>query len=188
MVDAAIDGSERHGLLWDDPAPFAERLIGGDAGLGLILADRGDIVEDQQAILFEPGDGAFEREFPSRHLQPLNKIGGAHEQDAPTVFDERQPHGGGEMALAGPVRAEQQEIGAFPDPAIAGAKRHDLRLADRGKNQALAQNPLRKFGLRRPKRLKEVGDAHPDKKFRLFFPDEKRSAASRRRPPPHAQS
>ena len=30
VVDEAIDGGERHGLVWEDLAPFAEWLIGGD--------------------------------------------------------------------------------------------------------------------------------------------------------------
>ena len=34
------------------------------------------------------------------------------------------------MALAGAGRAEQQEIGALLEPAIAGGERHDMRLAD----------------------------------------------------------
>ena len=29
-MDEAIDGGERHGLVWEDLAPFAEWLIGGD--------------------------------------------------------------------------------------------------------------------------------------------------------------
>ena len=29
-MDEAIDGGERHGLVWEDRAPFAEWLIGGD--------------------------------------------------------------------------------------------------------------------------------------------------------------
>ena len=34
------------------------------------------------------------------------------------------------MALAAAGRAEQQDIGALVEPAVAGGKRHDLRLAD----------------------------------------------------------
>ena len=61
-MDEAIDGGERHGLVWEDLAPFAEWLIGGDqhlasfvagsdqleqhAGLGLILADVDDVIKD----------------------------------------------------------------------------------------------------------------------------------------------
>ena len=30
VMDEAIDGGERHGLVWEDLAPFAERLIGSD--------------------------------------------------------------------------------------------------------------------------------------------------------------
>jgi hypothetical protein len=30
-----------------------------NAGLGLILADVGDVIEDQQVVFIEPGEGAF---------------------------------------------------------------------------------------------------------------------------------
>ncbi len=30
MVDEAVDGSERHGLVWKNMIPFPERLICGD--------------------------------------------------------------------------------------------------------------------------------------------------------------
>ena len=75
-VNETVDGGERHGLIWEYLAPFAERLVGGDqqgvalvaaadqleqhAGFGLILADVGDVVEDEQVILVELGDRAFE--------------------------------------------------------------------------------------------------------------------------------
>jgi hypothetical protein len=38
--------------------------------------------------------------------------------------------GGGQVALAGAGRAEQQQIGAVVDPAVAGGERHHLRLGD----------------------------------------------------------
>ena len=60
----AIDSRERHGLIREDLAPFAERLVGCDehgapfvacgdqleqhAGLGLVLGDVGEIVEDEE--------------------------------------------------------------------------------------------------------------------------------------------
>ncbi len=78
VMDEAIDGGERHGGIGEDLAPFAERLVGGDqhgaafvagadeleqdAGLGLILGDVGEVVEDQQVEFVELGDGGFEGE------------------------------------------------------------------------------------------------------------------------------
>ena len=38
-------------------------------------------------VLVEPGDGGFESEFAAGDLQPLDEVGGAGEQHAPTVFD-----------------------------------------------------------------------------------------------------
>jgi hypothetical protein len=52
----------------------------------LILGDVGDVVEDQQLVLVELGDGGFEPQLPARHLQPLDEVGGADEQHAPAVF------------------------------------------------------------------------------------------------------
>src|SRR5712691_1507075 len=79
VVDEAVDDGERHRLIGEDFSPFAEGLVGGDqqgsplvsgtdefeqdAGFGLILADIGEVVEDQQVVLVELGDGGFESEF-----------------------------------------------------------------------------------------------------------------------------
>ena len=73
---------------------------------------------------------AFEGELAARDLQALDEIGGAGEQHAPAVLDEGEPEGCRQMALAAAGRAEQQEIGALLEPAVAGGERHDLRLAD----------------------------------------------------------
>jgi hypothetical protein len=75
VVHEPIDGCQRHGLVGEDLAPFAEGLVGRDqkgsafiagsdqleqhTGLGLILGDVGDIVEDQQLVLVELGDGGL---------------------------------------------------------------------------------------------------------------------------------
>ena len=82
VVDEAVDRRQGHGLVGEHLAPFAERLIGGDqqrtpfvthayeleqhAGLGLIFADVGDVVEDQQMMLVELGQRAFEDELAPR--------------------------------------------------------------------------------------------------------------------------
>jgi hypothetical protein len=73
VVHEPVDSRQRHGLVGEDLSPFAEGLIGRDqqgsafiaggdqleqhTGLGLILGDVGDIVEDQQLVLVELGDG-----------------------------------------------------------------------------------------------------------------------------------
>ena len=62
VMDEAVDGGERHGLVWKDLAPVAEWLIGGDqhgaplvaasdqleqhTGFGLILTDVDDVIKD----------------------------------------------------------------------------------------------------------------------------------------------
>jgi hypothetical protein len=60
-VDQPIDGGQGHRLVGEDPAPLSEGLVGGDeqraplvagadqfeqdAGLGLVLADIGEVIE-----------------------------------------------------------------------------------------------------------------------------------------------
>src|SRR5205085_1634273 len=66
----------------------------------LIFADIGDVIEDQEVILVELGERAFECQFSARNLQTLDEVAGAHEQHAPSVLDQREPNGSCEMALA----------------------------------------------------------------------------------------
>jgi hypothetical protein len=44
----------------------------------LVLADVGDVIEDQQVILVELAQHAFEHELTSRHLKSLHEIAGAN--------------------------------------------------------------------------------------------------------------
>src|SRR5207249_9435061 len=92
-------------------------------GFGLILADVDDVIKDQEVILVKLGECAFKREFATRDLQSLDEIAGAHEEHAPSVLDEREPDGGGQVALAAARRTEQQKIGALLAPAIAWRER-----------------------------------------------------------------
>src|ERR1700722_5023220 len=100
-MNEPVDGGERHGGIGKDAVPFSKGLIGGDqhgppfvAGadefeenrrLGLILGDIGKIVEDQEMVFFELGDGGLEREFSSGDLQLLDEIGGAGEESPPSI-------------------------------------------------------------------------------------------------------
>lgn len=93
MVDEAVDRSERHCGVGENPVPFAEGLIGGDhdgtplvtggdeleehARLGLVLGNVGQVVEDEQIELVELVDGGFQLQLASRDLKLLDEIGGA---------------------------------------------------------------------------------------------------------------
>src|SRR5207237_1227941 len=92
--------------------------------------DIGKIVEDQQMVLVEPGDGGFESEFAASDLQPLYKVGGSGEQHAPAVFDEGKAESCRQVTLAGAGRPEQNQIGSLAQPGIAGGQGHDLGLAN----------------------------------------------------------
>lgn len=69
------------------------------------LGDVADAVEDQPDVAVELGDGAFERQLPSRHLQALHELCGAGEQNAPAILDEGQPERCRQMALSAAGRA-----------------------------------------------------------------------------------
>src|SRR6202043_2329030 len=83
----------------------AASILEQHARFGLILADIGDVVEDQQVILVELGERAFEGELAARDLQALDEIAGAHEQHPPSVLDESESDGCRKMALARAGRA-----------------------------------------------------------------------------------
>lgn len=99
MVHQPVDGGERHRWIGEDPAPFAEGLVGGDhqgtalvagadqlkqnARLGLVLGDVGEVVEDQQIEAVEPTDGRLQAELAPGDLQLLDEIGGAGERNYP---------------------------------------------------------------------------------------------------------
>ena len=53
-----------------------------DAGLGLVLLDMGDVVEDEEVIAVEPCEHGFEGTFAAGDLHALDEIGGSGEQDA----------------------------------------------------------------------------------------------------------
>jgi hypothetical protein len=124
VVDEAVDHGQRHGGIGEDFAPVTERLICGDedgaafvartdeleqdAGFGLILADVGKVVEDQEVEAIEAVDGGLEGEFTAGDLEFLDEVGGPGEQDARSVFDQSKANGCGEMAFSAAGRAEQE--------------------------------------------------------------------------------
>ena len=146
VVDQPVDGREGHSRVREDPVPFAEGLVRGDqdgsslvsgrdqfeqdAGLGLILGDIGEVVEDQQIELVELGDGGLELQFAAGDLQLLDQIGGSGEEHAPAVLDQREADGGREMALAAAGWPEHEDIGPLGQPAVARGHGHDLRFRE----------------------------------------------------------
>jgi hypothetical protein len=65
-----VGGDQQGSPLVSGPDEFEQ-----DAGFSLILGDIGEVVEDQQVVLVELGDGGFESEFAAGDLQPLDEIG-----------------------------------------------------------------------------------------------------------------
>ena len=46
----------------------------------MVLGDIGEVVEDQQVVFVEFGNGGFKGQFTAGNLQSLDEIGGAGEQ------------------------------------------------------------------------------------------------------------
>ena len=123
-MNQAVDDRDRHCLVREDLAPFAERLVGGDeegsplvagadelkehAGFGLVLGDVGDVIEDQQMEFVELGNGGFESELAAGNLQSLDEIGGTGEQHAPAIFDKGEAESRRKVALAAAWWPKQQ--------------------------------------------------------------------------------
>jgi hypothetical protein len=59
----------------------------------LVLAERGEVVEDQQMEAVEPVDGGLERQLAAGDLKLLDQVGGAGEHHAPAVFDQGEADG-----------------------------------------------------------------------------------------------
>ena len=107
MVNEAIHRGQGHCGIGENFIPIAERLVGGDqhrspfiagadeleqhAGLRLIFADVGEVIEDQQVEAINTINRSFEREFAPSDLQLLHEICRASEENAPPVLDKGKP-------------------------------------------------------------------------------------------------
>ena len=116
-MDEAVDGGDRDGGVGEDLPPFAEGLVAGDdqraalvafgnqleedARLGAVLADVAEVVEDQAVELVEPGEGAGQDQIAPCHLELLDEVGRAREENAVAVVDEAGADRRGDVGLAG---------------------------------------------------------------------------------------
>lgn len=123
MVHEPVHGGEGHRRVGEDAVPIAEGLIcrdgdgasfvsgtdqfEQDACFGLVLGDVGEVIENDQVVFVEAGDGGLEGKFAARDLQFLDEIGGAGEEDAPAILGEAKADGGSQMGFAASGRAEQ---------------------------------------------------------------------------------
>ncbi len=87
VMDQAVDRSHRHARIGEHVVPARERLVGGDqdaaplvalgdeleqdAGLGLVLANIGDVVEDEQVVAIELGQRLRQLQALTGGLQAL---------------------------------------------------------------------------------------------------------------------
>jgi hypothetical protein len=63
----------------------------------------------RRSIAAKVAERAFESELAPRQLETLHELVGAGERHAATALDEREADGGGQVALAGAGRSEQQQ-------------------------------------------------------------------------------
>ena len=148
VVDKAVHGGEGHGGVGEDPVPFAEGVVGGDkqraelvagadefeedAGLGLVLGDVGQVVEDEEVVRVELFDGGLEGELAAGDLELLDEVGGAGEEDAEAALDKGQANAGGEVALAGARWADEYDVVPAGDPGVALGEGVDAGLESMG--------------------------------------------------------
>lgn len=136
MVNEPVDGSDSHCLIQKNGIPTAEWLVGGDhdgapfvsgrdefeqdAGLCLVLADVGQVIEDEQVEAVEPGDLLGQGQGLTCGLQTLDEIGGSGEEDPVSARDELVADGGCGVALAGTGRTKCQKVTSKNRPSLTG--------------------------------------------------------------------
>jgi hypothetical protein len=100
-----------------------------DRGLHLGALDVADVVEDEQLVLVELGQGVGELEGLLGDLERLDEEGGGGEADPEALGNQAVADGTGDMGLADPRGAKEEEIlGPFdesrrrrPGPRPVGA-------------------------------------------------------------------
>jgi hypothetical protein len=75
-----------------------------DAGFRLVLGNIGEVVEDQQVILVQLGEGGLQSEITPSGLKFLNQVGGSGEQNPPAIFHQSVADRGRQVRLAGAGR------------------------------------------------------------------------------------
>jgi hypothetical protein len=71
-----------------------------DAGFRLVLGNIGEVVEDQQVILVQLGEGGLQSEITPSGLKFLNQVGGSGEQNPPAIFHQSVADRGRQVRLA----------------------------------------------------------------------------------------
>src|SRR5438132_11415644 len=134
VMNEAVDGRQRHGVIREDLAPLAERLVGGDeqraslvsrtdeleehTGLGLILGDVCDVVKDDEVVFVELGDGSFQGELAASDLKLLDEVRSSGEEHAPTALDESEAERSRQVAFAATAHPKHDQIATLHQPAV----------------------------------------------------------------------
>ena len=122
VVDQAVDGGHGHARIGEHVVPAGERLVGGDedaaplvalgdqfeqhAGLGLVLSDIREVVQNEQVVAVELGQCLRQLQALAGGLQALHQLAGAHVQHPVAGVDQRVADAATDMALAHAGRTE----------------------------------------------------------------------------------
>ena len=82
-----------------------------DACFRLVLGNVGEVIEDQQMILVQLGEGGLQSEIAPGDLELLDQVGGSGEQDAPAILHQGVADRGRQVRLAAAGRTD----GILPD-------------------------------------------------------------------------
>jgi hypothetical protein len=101
LIPAAKPGcvNAPKGLRAADAAEYLH-YIAADPLATRVAGAGGEVIQDQQVVFVELGNGSFESELAAGDLQPLDEIGGSGEQHAPAIFDESEAESCRKVALA----------------------------------------------------------------------------------------
>jgi len=66
----------------------------------LVLGNVGEVVQDQQMILVQLGEGGLQSEIPPGNLKLLNQLGCSGEQNPPAIFHQSVAYSGRQVRLA----------------------------------------------------------------------------------------
>src|SRR3546814_17486941 len=101
------------------------------AGLDLVLADVGQVVEDDEIELVELVEHRGQAEVASCGLELLDHVGCGAEQDTSPGVDAGMADGSTRVRLAGAAMTEQQQIATALNPVRRLARRVGKKLVRR---------------------------------------------------------
>ena len=136
MVYQPVDRGDGHGLIWEDPVPCTEGLVGSDreasifvsscdefeedGAFGSIFLGICDVVQNDEIEFVEFCECGFQGEILSRGLKSLHEVGCSAVKDAVSGLDEGMADSAEDMGLAGAGVSDGDEVGPGFEPVPGG--------------------------------------------------------------------